>query len=39
MALGHPVVTQFLLKNLPIVSPDPVAQIVQQFDDRERLIR
>ena len=36
--LGDPIIAQSLLKNPPIVSPDPVAQVIEQFDDRERLI-
>ena len=37
--LGYPVVVQSLLKNRLIVRPDPVAQIVEQLDNYERLIR
>ena len=39
VVLGHPVIAQSLLQNPAIVSRDPVAQIVEQFDDREGLIR
>ena len=35
---GHPVVTQPLLKNPLIVRPDPVAQVVNQFEDCEGLL-
>ena len=35
---GHPIIVQFLLKNPLIVRPDPVAQVVNQFEDGEGLL-
>ncbi len=36
--LGDPVEAQSLLKHLLIVRPDAVAQVVNQFEDREGLL-